>query len=113
MEIEGKKEDGCVEVCDDPVRDDRDRQRACWFYGTKADAAGFIIPYVCTEKSTSFVTANLVKVLKIWLNATSLGVLKGGFMKRGAGILTGRALGYLEIAVNQKNQRCKQVIKLS
>lgn len=31
MEIEGKKEDGCVEVCDDSVRDDRDRQRACWF----------------------------------------------------------------------------------
>lgn len=55
MEIEGKKEDGCVEVCDDSVRDDRDRQTACWFYGTKADAAGFIggssVLYVRAQKA--------------------------------------------------------------
>lgn len=55
MEIEGEKEDGCVEVCDDSVRDDRDRQRACWFYDTKADVAGFIgggsVLYVRTQKA--------------------------------------------------------------
>lgn len=55
MEIEGKKEAGCIEVCDDSVRDDRDRQRACWCYSIKANTAGFIggssVLYVRTQKA--------------------------------------------------------------